>query len=293
MDNILSLPYLELLRSFVVFVQSNNIVDAATELKISQPLLSLHLSQIEKSLGVQLFEKKGRKKTLTPAGLQFYDMALQVLLDLAKSIHHFININEHKKYLRIGGRKEILGDVIDHLHFDGSIDFVERSGIQILPAFQEGQIDIAISRTEIISTEIIRRKLFADELELAWNPSIAIDGSNHLLDILNQLQSYRFLSYGKSSPADAVFSHFKLTSNFLCHSTVQDWSKISSMLVAQKCWSIIPSRYSQNKKFKKMDIGHRIYPQTVFYIYYSKRMSRLDWFKGAVDSICRIFEKSY
>ncbi len=286
----MSLPYLELLRSFVVFVQSSNIVVAAAELKISQPLLTQHLKQLEEQIGIQIFEKLGRRKTLTPAGRQFYEIILFQLQDLAKSIHHFINVSEHRKYLRIGGRREILDDILDHVRFEGSVDFIETTGINVLQAFQEGRLDIAITKLEIQSTELVRRKLFADELHLVWNGSIAIPNSTHVEFILEQLQEYRFLSYGKSSPASSVFSHYKMSTSFPSHTTVEDWKKISDIVEKQKCWSIVPSRYNKYKGNKWKAIDHKIAPKNTFYIYYSRKLSQLKWFTMTIDEILSVFQ---
>jgi DNA-binding transcriptional LysR family regulator len=68
LDNIKNMPPLEYLRSFVIFVESRNIVEAAQELRISQPLLSLHLKGLEEALGLSLFEFKGKKKILNSSG---------------------------------------------------------------------------------------------------------------------------------------------------------------------------------------------------------------------------------
>ena len=45
-----------------------NLTKAANALFLSQPALSIHLKQLETSLGIQLFERKGRRMILTYAG---------------------------------------------------------------------------------------------------------------------------------------------------------------------------------------------------------------------------------
>ena len=42
-----------------------NLTKAADALFLSQPALSIHLKHLENSLGLQLFERKGRKMILT------------------------------------------------------------------------------------------------------------------------------------------------------------------------------------------------------------------------------------
>ena len=45
-----------------------NLTRAANALFLSQPALSIHLKQLETSLGIQLFERNGRRMILTYAG---------------------------------------------------------------------------------------------------------------------------------------------------------------------------------------------------------------------------------
>lgn len=59
---------------------------AAEELFISQPTLSNSISQLEKELGIPLFEREGRTIKLTRYGAEFYDYATQSLNALEKGI---------------------------------------------------------------------------------------------------------------------------------------------------------------------------------------------------------------
>jgi len=57
---------------------------AANQLYISQPSLSYALSEMEKELGVPLFEKRGRQTYLTKFGAAFYPYAQNALDELSK-----------------------------------------------------------------------------------------------------------------------------------------------------------------------------------------------------------------
>jgi DNA-binding transcriptional LysR family regulator len=59
------------LRAFTVVAQQLNFSRAAEQLHISQPALSLCIQQLEKALGVRLFERNTRLVTLTHAGQDF------------------------------------------------------------------------------------------------------------------------------------------------------------------------------------------------------------------------------
>ena len=59
---------------------------AAEELFISQPTLSNSISQLERELGIPLFEREGRKIKLTKYGEEFYQYATEAVNALEKGI---------------------------------------------------------------------------------------------------------------------------------------------------------------------------------------------------------------
>lgn len=63
------------LRYFVTLARIRQYTKAAEELCITQPSLSHAISQMEKELGVKLFEKNGHKITLTQFGEEFLSYA--------------------------------------------------------------------------------------------------------------------------------------------------------------------------------------------------------------------------
>jgi DNA-binding transcriptional LysR family regulator len=59
---------LDALRSFAVFAELRNFTRAAEVLHISQPALHVKIAKLGESLGVSLYEKRGRQLFLTPDG---------------------------------------------------------------------------------------------------------------------------------------------------------------------------------------------------------------------------------
>ena len=60
------------LATFQVVAKHGSFVRAAEELRLSQPAVSAHIRNLEKDLGVKLFDQIGRKTYLTPAGEELY-----------------------------------------------------------------------------------------------------------------------------------------------------------------------------------------------------------------------------
>ena len=59
--------------------ENGTITAAAKELFISQPALSIYINNLEKSLGVRLFERVGKQFILTYAGEQYVEKAKLIL----------------------------------------------------------------------------------------------------------------------------------------------------------------------------------------------------------------------
>ncbi|MGN1350929.1 MAG: LysR family transcriptional regulator [Anaerovoracaceae bacterium] len=74
------------IRYFLKLAEEQHYTKAAEKLCITQPSLSNAISQLEKELGVRLFEKEGRSIRLTELGKQFYDCASTALQTLDSGI---------------------------------------------------------------------------------------------------------------------------------------------------------------------------------------------------------------
>ncbi len=70
------------LRLFTTVAQLENISKAAEYLHVSQSSLSKQIARLEAELGVQLFDRKGKKITLNKAGMLFYDSGSLILEEL-------------------------------------------------------------------------------------------------------------------------------------------------------------------------------------------------------------------
>ncbi len=73
------LPPLKALKGFESTARLGSFRKAAEELKLTHPAISHQIQALEKSLGVKMFFREGRKATLTPEGEVFYPIARQAL----------------------------------------------------------------------------------------------------------------------------------------------------------------------------------------------------------------------
>lgn len=138
------------LRYFVTLARIRQYTKAAEELCITQPSLSHAISQMEKELGVKLFEKNGHKITLTQFGEEFLSYAektLDVLDDGIASIF-------------------VLGELGRH--------YFEQRGIEIEKQFHYTVQNPTLNRARNISEEIIElyRKGELDEVYIIYTSMI-------------------------------------------------------------------------------------------------------------------------
>ncbi|MEQ1877940.1 MAG: LysR family transcriptional regulator, partial [Bdellovibrionia bacterium] len=170
---------------------------ASESLGISQPLLSQRLKVLEELLGQPLFEYHGRKKVLNAYGREFHQMVKRQLEVLAVELRRTRLLNETRKHLRVGARKEILDRMIPNLEFGGGLECIPMTGVQIEEALSDRRIDIGITQREIVTSSLVRKKCFSDEFVLCLKNGIKTPSSFE--GALAILKDYRFFDYDRSS----------------------------------------------------------------------------------------------
>lgn len=76
---------LRLLSAFVALAEEQHFRRAAERLHLTQPVLSRHLQQLEREVGVRLLERTTRRVELTDAGRVFLDASRQLLHDAERA----------------------------------------------------------------------------------------------------------------------------------------------------------------------------------------------------------------
>ncbi len=91
------------IRYVIVTAEEKNMTRAAEKLFISQPSLSISISQLEEELGQRLFERKGKGVELTYAGQIFLDWAQTVDASMLRLNQRFLELREGQaEKIRIG-----------------------------------------------------------------------------------------------------------------------------------------------------------------------------------------------
>jgi DNA-binding transcriptional LysR family regulator len=87
------------LRAFVAVAENTSFTLAADELHITQPAISKRISALEEELGVLLFDRIGRRISLTEAGEALLPRARRILNEVLDSQHAIANLTD-----RVEGR---------------------------------------------------------------------------------------------------------------------------------------------------------------------------------------------
>lgn len=114
------------LRYFVTLATLQHYTKAAEQLCISQPSLSHAIKQMEKELGVPLFEKEGRHTTMTRFGEEFFSYATSALTTIDKGIDSLQKSARGEGLIRLGLVRPLGVEFIPELAADFKAKYPDR-----------------------------------------------------------------------------------------------------------------------------------------------------------------------
>ena len=142
------------LRYFQLLSRTLHYTHTAEQLHISQPSLSYAINELEKELGVKLFQKEKQKVCLTSYGLQFLpyvDQCLSVLQEGRNAVQNMVD--NAPRVVRLGYPQSVSHSFVPRLvqslysrDFNHHIlfQFSESSSLDVLTQIQTGALDAGI-----------------------------------------------------------------------------------------------------------------------------------------------------
>ena len=174
------------LRTFVTIVEQGSVSKAAVQLRIAQPALSRHISELERELGLKLFDRVARRLLLTGEGAQ--------LLGNCRSLLGYVSsLGEQARRLRSGdqgvltvaaspGQIETVLSMFLHRYAQRypkvEVKLIEAVGDKTLDMLDRGEIQIGITT---VQAEQIEDRGFGSyaapplQLLAAWHPKFRLD----------------------------------------------------------------------------------------------------------------------
>lgn len=215
---------------FKTVAQLQHFRKAAEKLNISQPSLSLSISNLEKELGTYLFKRQGRNVSLTKYGeiyLEYVKEALSILEIGEKKLRKITSDTQGHidiAYISPLASYFIPKKVRAFLESDDNKDikFTFRQGItsQLIDGLKSSKYDIVFCSYIEDEPEIVFDLLFKDELLLI----VPQDHPLSVLDVidLKDISKYPIVSYEKSTALGKVtmdiFKKADITPNIICES---------------------------------------------------------------------------
>ena len=194
------------LRYFVTLAHVQHYTRAAEQLCITQPSLSHAISQMEKELGVPLFEKEGRNTTLTRFGKEFLSCAEKTLFTLDEGMSSLQRTSRGEGLIRLGLLRPLGVEYVPKLaaqflarHPDKEIQFTFHTGVtgQLLDGLEAGRYDMLFCSEPPGDSGYTAIPVKKQDLVLI-TPSVHPLASKDVIDLF-ETASYPYVYFEKSS----------------------------------------------------------------------------------------------
>jgi DNA-binding transcriptional LysR family regulator len=196
------------LRYFLAVAQTLNFTKAAEHLHMAQPPLSRQIRELEEELGAELFDRRGKRVTLSSAGMVFADRARRILaladaavIDSQRAArgeigHLAVGFFEHIAYTLL---PELIREFQQRFP-DVSIELRWFTAAEQVNALARGEVDVAFVRavpadSNLTSTMILREPFV---IAIAKDNPLAARRTISIVDCANM----RVINYRKDVAPD-------------------------------------------------------------------------------------------
>lgn len=171
-------PDTRALRYFVAVAEEKSITKAAARLRIAQPAISRQVAWLEKELGTPLLVRLARGVELTEAGEVLLESCYSVFSTLARGYREITAHSASPKGTVIVGMPPTPGEFIIPPLFERIKDsypeielrFVEGFSRELEKALIRGEIALAVMHDPPERSDILRRELLVENLNLVGPP---------------------------------------------------------------------------------------------------------------------------
>lgn len=163
---------LKQIQTFITIVEWGSFSEAAKQLYLSQPTVSLHVKQLEEELGIELISRTTKSHELTPQGQEFYKYA-QSIMKMATNIESTFS-QKNTQQVTIGASSisatYILPMIIDQFLVkfpEKQINIYQRDTIEIINDIALGSLNLGIVGSKAMNNQLVFKKIFTDRLVVA------------------------------------------------------------------------------------------------------------------------------
>jgi LysR family carnitine catabolism transcriptional activator len=160
------------LRIFVAVARLGNFTRAAERLHLSQPSLSLHVGQLERDLGVRLFDRSTRSVSLTKAGDDFLPTAERLLDDFASAVAAVADLAARRRgRVAVAVLPSVAAELLPRAialmrvhHPDITVALRDDVAERIPARVRSGEVDFGLGAIDGVDADIFGSPLISDEL---------------------------------------------------------------------------------------------------------------------------------
>ncbi|MFT8324828.1 LysR family transcriptional regulator [Oenococcus sicerae] len=165
----------KLLETFIAVYETRNFSKAAEQLFLSQPTISVHISQLEKQLDTTLFQRNGRTEVRpTENAKRFYPDAIKIIEDWQHASNKIADHHLAKSRLKIAASHTtattLLPQILAYLTQDIDrlqIEISLHNSDDILEMASQHQIDLGLIEKPSVNDAVKRYQIASDQLVLA------------------------------------------------------------------------------------------------------------------------------
>ena len=257
---------LQELRYFCVTAEVLHYTRASRLLYISQPSLSYAISKLEQELGVPLFEKNGKRVSLTKYGEEFLPYAKRALTEISEGI-------EHLREMKVPSSGGISMGYLYSVSFSALPDFVNRfyrhqgneqtafrfrqgKAGELIEQLLNGSLDFLIAeRPDMSSIDCI--PVYRQELYLI------VPATHRLADAdsvtLADIEGERFISLNHETLSyhklEKEFKRFEFEPNTIIEA--DEYSSIAASVSTGAGVAIMPILLARDERCRKERVGSR------------------------------------
>lgn len=239
---------LDLLKTFVVFVQSEGVEAAARSLNVTQASVSQQLQRFEDELGIALFQKSGRRKILTESAKRLSQDLVPPLLQMDRVLREVAlkskdSVDEVVRWVAEPGllgyaskfRNENVKNSLRMKNFEAGLKEIKNESADFFVSWR-GLSERGL-HSHVISTE---------EYCLVWPQKEPFEGSSE--DRIQKNTPVIFYDenlWDQFQKSEKIRKQFPWILEKQVDNFFEDWESIADYLKIQKAWSLLPQNWAR------------------------------------------------
>ncbi|MCD8838919.1 cidABC operon transcriptional activator CidR [Staphylococcus arlettae] len=250
---------------FVEVVNEGGMTNASKSLYIAQPTISKAVKDIEKELGMPLFDRSKRELKLTDAGQVFYQKCKEILAlynNLPVEINSLLGLETGhisiglSAVMNMNKFIQILGE-FHKLYPNITYNLVENGGKMIESQLANDEIDIGITTLPVDSTIFNSIPLYQEDLKLVLNKEHHL--AHRKTVEMKELANEDFILFNEDFYLNDKIREAAKNAGFIPKtiSKISQWNFIENLLNAHLGVSILPDNIVRmlDSNFKHININ--------------------------------------